>query len=329
MSERTKDSSRTAGEGVRRTTSAKSQTVPKKRPPQAQRPAEKRDAGERKQTASAGRRPAERQRADDSAVRKKSAGAGNRQSSTAKKSGASSGAKTRTSSGRPRDISERSRMDDSSRMTSRDMERARRREERLRRVRRQKIIMAASGAVIVLSLLTLLIFFLSPARCIVNLSKGDKFAKNEEYDKALEAYREALEINEKSVKAYRGIAGCLRMQEQIPEAEQILYEGYEKTKDEGILRYYNTLLINDAVADINGGNCTQSTVDKLNRVLLYDPENLDALALLDTCKQRMAAGQPQDIESGQPQDTEGEQPQDTEDGQMQEEQPEQAQPEAE
>lgn len=154
----------------------------------------------------------------------------------------------------------------------------------------------------------------------MNLSKGDKFAKNEEYDKALEAYREALEINENSVKAYRGIAGCLRMQEQIPEAEQILYEGYEKTKDEGILRYYNTLLINDAVADINGGNCTQSTVDKLNRVLLYDPENLDALALLDTCKQRMAAGQTQD--------TEGEQPEDTEDGQ-QEEQPEQTQPEEE
>ncbi len=184
--------------------------------------------------------------------------------------------------------SERSRMDYDSNMSSRDIERARRREERLRRVRRQKIIMAASATIIVLCLITILIFFLSPAKCILSISRGDKYARSEEYDKALEAYQEAIEINEKSVRAYRGAAGCLRMKEQTTEAEQLLYKGWEKTKDEGILRYYNKLLINEAVADINAGNCTQTTVDKLNRVLMNDPENLDALALMDTCKQRMA-----------------------------------------
>lgn len=179
-------------------------------------------------------------------------------------------------------------MDYDSNMSSRDIERARRREERLRRVRRQKIIMAASATIIVLCLITILIFFLSPAKCILSISRGDKYARSEEYDKALEAYQEAIEINEKSVRAYRGAAGCLRMKEQTTEAEQLLYKGWEKTKDEGILRYYNKLLINEAVADINAGNCTQTTVDKLNRVLMNDPENLDALALMDTCKQRMA-----------------------------------------
>lgn len=174
-------------------------------------------------------------------------------------------------------------------MSSRELERARRREERLRRVRRQKIIMAASATVIVLCLLTILIFFLSPAKCILSLSRGDKYARNEEYDKALEAYQEAIEINEKSVRAYRGAAGCLRMKEQITEAEQLLYKGWETTRDEGILRYYNKLLLNEVVADINAGNCTQTTLDKVNRVLMNDPENLDAIALLDTCQQRMAS----------------------------------------
>lgn len=196
--------------------------------------------------------------------------------------------RTRTASARNGRPSDRSGMDDDSRMTSRELERARRREERLRRVRRQKIIMAASATVIVLCLLTILIFFLSPAKCILSLSRGDRYARDEEYDKALEAYQEAIEINEKSVRAYRGAAGCLRMKEQTVEAEQILYTGWEKTKDEGILQYYNKLLINDAVADINAGNCTQTTVDKLNRVLMNDPENLDAIALMDTCQQRMA-----------------------------------------
>lgn len=210
-------------------------------------------------------------------------------SENARKSGAAERNKrTKTASGRNGRPSDRSGMDDDGRMTSRELERARRREERLRRVRRQKIIMAASATVIVLCLLTILIFFLSPAKCILSLSRGDRYARDEEYDKALEAYQEAIEINEKSVRAYRGAAGCLRMKEQTVEAEQILYTGWEKTKDEGILQYYNKLLINDAVADINAGNCTQTTVDKLNRVLMNDPENLDAIALMDTCKQRMA-----------------------------------------
>ena len=245
----------------------------------------------------------ERERRPDTSERDRRSGASERErrpetsergrrtgmSENARKSGAAERNKrTRTASARNGRPSDRSGMDDDSRMTSRELERARRREERLRRVRRQKIIMAASATVIVLCLLTILIFFLSPAKCILSLSRGDRYARDEEYDKALEAYQEAIEINEKSVRAYRGAAGCLRMKEQTVEAEQILYTGWEKTKDEGILQYYNKLLINDAVADINAGNCTQTTVDKLNRVLMNDPENLDAIALMDTCQQRMA-----------------------------------------
>lgn len=287
MSERTREPDRTVPERARKSSGGSGQTTGKKRPQQSQRPVERGEAGKRPKTATEKRRSSQVRSADTTVKKKKPVSAENSKRSPRKRPVSASYQKAGKAPERNRRTPERSRMDDDSRMSSRELERARRREERLRRVRRQKIIMAASATVIVLCLLTILIFFLSPAKCIISLSKGDKYARNEEYDKALEAYQEAIEINEKSVRAYRGAAGCLRMQEQTAEAEQLLYTGWEKTKDEGILRYYNKLLINEAVTDINAGNCTQTTVDKLNRVLMNDPENLDALALLDTCKQRM------------------------------------------
>lgn len=267
MSERTKEP-----DGKRKSSGGSSQTAKKKRPG----------------TASGNHRPSQSRGSDTTVRKKKPAGAGDRKRTVTRKASASGQKRAGTTSDRTRRTSERARMEEETRMSSRDRERARRRQERLKRVRRQKMIMAASATVIVLCLLTILIIFLSPAKCIVSLSKGDKYARKEEYDKALEAYQEALETNENSVRAYRGIAGCLRMKEQTAEAEQILYTGWEKTKDEGILRYYHKLLINDAVADINAKNCTQTTMDKLNQVLMNDPQNQDALSLRDICNEQLS-----------------------------------------
>lgn len=296
MSERTREPDRTVPERERRSSGGNAQASARRRPSQSQRTVDVGEAGNRpgapereKRTGAPERErrtgAPERERKTGAPEREKRTGAPERERRTGTPERNRRAGTTAKRTGR---TSERSRMDYDSNMSSRDIERARRREERLRRVRRQKIIMAASATIIVLCLITILIFFLSPAKCILSISRGDKYARSEEYDKALEAYQEAIEINEKSVRAYRGAAGCLRMKEQTTEAEQLLYKGWEKTKDEGILRYYNKLLINEAVADINAGNCTQTTVDKLNRVLMNDPENLDALALMDTCKQRMA-----------------------------------------
>lgn len=267
MSERTREPARPAA-GRERRSSASSQPAKKKKPSQSQ--------------------------GSGTAVKKKKpVSTGNNKRPASKKSGTSSRKKARMADDRIRRTSERISREEDDRMSNRDKERARRRQERLRRVRRQKMIMAASVTVIVLCLLTILIVFLSPAKSIMSLSRGDKYARNEEYDKALEAYREALEINGKSVRAYRGAAGCLRMKGQVEEAEQILYTGWEKTKDEGILGYYNKLLINEAVADINAGSCTQTTMDKLNQVLMNDPQNQDALSLRDICKERLSPGEAQ------------------------------------
>lgn len=296
MSERTREPDR------ERRPSGSSQAAKKKKPPQSKRPVERRETV-RREAEDERRRPAQGQRSGATVKKKKPAAAGTKKSSTAKKSSTSSYKKSKPSASRYENTSGRSRMEQEGRMSSREAERARRREERLRRVRRQKIIMAVSVTVIVLCLLTILLVFLSPAKCIVSLSKADKHARNEEYDEALAAYQEALEINEKSVRAYRGIAGCLRMKEQTKEAEEILYTGWEKTKDEGILQYYHKLLLNDAVADINAGNCTQETVDKLNKVLSDAPENLEAFTLLDTCMQRMSKEAPQDMGEEQPEES--------------------------
>lgn len=178
-------------------------------------------------------------------------------------------------------------------MTRREQERERRRQERMRRVRRQKIIMAVSAGVTVVALIVIAILYLSPARAALSLSRADRYAKNGDYDKALEAYEEALSINEKSVRAYRGAAGCLRMKEQIPEAEALLYMGWKKTEDEGILHYCHTLMLNEAVEEVNSGSCSQTAVNKCEQVLREDPGNEDAARILETCREKLA-GQTQE-----------------------------------
>lgn len=293
MSERTREPDRAAPAKAGKA-SGSSQTAQRKRPSQGQKSVEKGEPEKKTGTSAPKRRPTQGQGTGKPASGKKPASAGEYKKPASKKTSVSSDNRSKKTTDRTRRPPEKNRMEDEERMSNRDIERARRRQERIKRVRRQKIIMTVSITVIVLCLLTILLIFLSPARCIMSLSRGDKYARNGEYDKALEAYQEALEINEKSVRAYRGAAGCLRMTEQITEAEQILYTGYEKTRDKGILRYYNKLLINEAVEDVNAGNCTQATLDKLNRVLLNDPQNPDALEIKDICTQRMSAGEPQD-----------------------------------
>ncbi len=286
MSERTREPGGTVSSREGRVSSSGKGQAAKKRT------AEKAGSDRRPVPPSEKKRTSAGQSTGGAVKKKKPAGAGDRRKPAAKRTGAASRKRTKAPADRSGRTYDR-RMEEDDRMTSRELERARRRQERLRRVRRQKIIMAASASVIVLSLLTLLIFFLSPARCIVSLSKGDRYAGEEQYDEALAAYQEALEANGNSVRAYRGIAGCLRMKGQTAEAEQILYTGWEKTGDEGILRYYHKLLINESVEEINAGNCTQATADRLREVLREDPDNPEVLSLLDICNQRLSGEEPQ------------------------------------
>lgn len=185
------------------------------------------------------------------------------------------------------DREKQEREDFKTRSDRRDAERARRKEERLRKVRRQKIIMAVSAAVILVCVVVLIVMFLSPVKYLRNMSKGDKYAAQADYAAAESAYEKALELDDASVEAYHSMADVLTAQNKISEAESIVYTGWEKTQDENLLHYYCTLVLNEAVAQINARNCTLDTVDKCVQVLELDAANEDALSLMHTCYERL------------------------------------------
>lgn len=164
----------------------------------------------------------------------------------------------------------------------RDEERARRREARRRKVRRQKIMIAVSLCVIVAAAVAAVVFTTPSMKLSRSLSKGDKYAGQSDYVSAQDAYEEALEIDPLSVKAYRGIADTYLAQGKMTETEQILYAGWEQTQDEGLLHYYCVEVYNEAVAEINNGNCTFATADKFIQVLELEPDNRDAIETLKT-----------------------------------------------
>lgn len=164
----------------------------------------------------------------------------------------------------------------------RDEERARRREERRRKVRRQKIMIAVLAGVIVVAIIAI-VFLMTPSMKLSrSLSKGDRYAAKADYEDAQSAYESALEIDPASVGAYRGLADIYLAQGRIDDTEQILYEGWEQTQDEGLLHYYCVEVYNEAVMEINQGNCSFDTVDKCLQVLELEPDNENAIGTLRT-----------------------------------------------
>lgn len=169
----------------------------------------------------------------------------------------------------------------------REEERARRRAERERKVRRQKIVMAVSSCIILLCVIGIAVVFLSPARVSLYLFQGDRAIAKEDYEKALSAYEKAVELKPSSVRAYCGLADSYRGRQMFTEAEQILAAGWEQTKDETVLRYYGTVILNQAVAQINAHECTLETVDMCVRVLEMGSVEEEALKLLGDCHERL------------------------------------------
>lgn len=187
-----------------------------------------------------------------------------------------------TSDRKPKSVKDAEREDFENRSEKRDAERARRREERQRKVRRQKITIAALSGVIIVAAAVLILFMTPSLKLSRSLAKGDRYAQKEEYESAQESYENALEIDPASVQAYRGMADTYLAQGKVTETEQILYDGWEQTQDEGLLHYYCVEVYNEAVAEINADNCTLATADKCVQVLELEPDNSDALETLGT-----------------------------------------------
>lgn len=163
----------------------------------------------------------------------------------------------------------------------------------LRRKRRKRALMIERTmiALLIVVLLaggTVLVFNLLPnVKVAKRLEAADAFVENSNYEEAIASCEEALQIDSKSVEAYRAMAGVYLTSRNREAAEQTLYRGWESTLDEGLLQEYCIHLLNDAVEEINGQNCTFATLDKCVTVLEQNQDSADVYQLLDACYEHL------------------------------------------
>lgn len=165
--------------------------------------------------------------------------------------------------------------------------RARRHKRRRRVVLIQKIAIALIGVVILVGGAVTIWNMLPGIKVARQLNAASAYVGTQAYDEAIASCQEALEIDSMSVEAYKAMAGAYLSKEDRETAEQVLYQGWENTQDESLLHEYCVYLLNDAVADINAGNCTFETWEKSILAVETDPENADGYKLLDACYGRL------------------------------------------
>ncbi len=168
-----------------------------------------------------------------------------------------------------------------------DTARERRRIRRKRVVMTEKITLALIGVIILVGGTTVVWNMMPGIKVAKQLEAADGYVETQAYDEAIASCEEALKIDSTSVKAYRAMAGVYFNKEDRETAEQVLYRGWETTQDESLLQEYCVHLLNDAVADINAGNCTLDTWEKCVQVIEKNSTSEDGYRLLDACYQRL------------------------------------------
>lgn len=119
------------------------------------------------------------------------------------------------------------------------------------------------------------------------LDAGKEYTQKEAYDAAIKAYENALEIDSASVEAYRCMAGAYLGMEDESHAKQILFDGWQNTQDESLLQYYCTVLLNEAIAEINNDNISWETVEKIEDVLEQNMLEAEAMEAMETACSRL------------------------------------------
>lgn len=145
------------------------------------------------------------------------------------------------------------------------------------------MIGAAAAVVIAAAGSTLIYWNLPQTKLSRTLDEAEEYMQAADYGHAQEAYEKALEIDEESVLAYRGLADDYLTQGQQAEAESILMEGYEVTGSEVLLQNYCAVILNDVVARINGRIVDFSSAERCLDVLELMPGSTDALSVLTSC----------------------------------------------
>ena len=161
------------------------------------------------------------------------------------------------------------------RIRERNEARAKRKKKRKRIVMIEKIVFSVFCVAVIVVAGVLIYRLLPGVQVARQLKEANAYIETEAYDDAIASCQEALKIDSSSVQAYRSMAGAYLTKEDTMAAEQILYQGWETTQDESLLQYYCTVLLNEAVDDINSQNCTLDTLGKCVSVLEKDAANQD------------------------------------------------------
>ena len=172
-------------------------------------------------------------------------------------------------------------------------DRARRRKQRQKVVMIEKIVIAVVVLVVLVGGGIFVYHMIPDMKVAKQLEEASAYIETEAYDDAIASCEVALEIDSTSVQAYRTMAGAYLTKEEIASAEQVLYQGWETTQDESLLQYYCTVLLNEAVADINNQACSLQTLEKCIAVLEKDSDNADAFRLMGECYERLFEESPE------------------------------------
>ncbi len=118
------------------------------------------------------------------------------------------------------------------------------------------------------------------------IAAGDKYSQSSNYEEAISSYLKALAIDSQSVTAYSNLAGAYLSIDDTNSAKSVLYEGWQKTQNQGLLNNYHTVILNEAVAAMNAQETDLNTVSSIMSVLEEDNSNASAVELLNEASDR-------------------------------------------
>ena len=128
------------------------------------------------------------------------------------------------------------------------------------------------------------------------IAAGNMYSKNEDYEAAISSYNTAIEIDDGAVEAYNNMAGAYLSIDDSESAKKILFDGWQNTDNTDLLNNYHTVILNDAVTEINRGNGSIDALLSILPVLEADNTNSQAIEILDAAFSRCFANESTDAD---------------------------------
>lgn len=166
-------------------------------------------------------------------------------------------------------------------------EKKRRRQKARKRIVMLQRLFAACLILAVLGVGGYFVWNIPSIQLNLKLGAGKEYTQEAAYEEAIEAYESALEIDSTSVEAYRCMAGAYLDIEDESHAKQILLDGWNNTQDESLHQYYCTVILNEAVEELNNDTVNWDTVEKIAGVMEQGILQDEAMQLMDTACSRL------------------------------------------